>query len=45
MPDYLPRSVPHNSRFMVFVDGENLAIRYKSIANGKYEPHVIVPVI
>jgi len=40
MPQYLPRSVPNNSRFMIFVDGENLAIRYKSIASGNYEPHV-----
>lgn len=30
MPNYLPVSVPKNSRFMVFVDGENLAIRYKN---------------
>lgn len=30
MPNYLPISVPNNSRFMVFVDGENLSIRYKN---------------
>lgn len=29
MPNYLPLSLPSNSRYMIFVDGENLAIRYK----------------
>ena len=40
MPNYLPQSVPHNSKFMVFVDGENLAIRYKNLLTGNEEPHV-----
>ena len=35
MPNYLPISVPNNSRFMVFVDGENLSIRYKSYIKAK----------
>ncbi len=43
MPNYLPYSVPKNSRFMVFVDGENIAIRYKEHLKSKNvhpEPHV-----
>lgn len=31
MPHYLPRSIPANSRGMLFIDGENLAIRYKNL--------------
>lgn len=31
MPNYLPESIPANSRYMIFVDGENLAIRYKNL--------------
>ena len=51
MPHYLPISVPNNSRFMVFVDGENLAIRYKNFIDSnnqsipdhvKYERDVYV---
>ena len=30
MPLFLPATAPINSRVMIFVDGENLAIRYKS---------------
>lgn len=31
MPLFLPATAPLDSRVMVFVDGENLAIRYKSL--------------
>lgn len=40
MPNYLPFSPPRNSRYMVFVDGENLAIRYK---NHIKENNLVVP--
>jgi uncharacterized LabA/DUF88 family protein len=39
MPNYLPFSPPRHSKYMVFVDGENLAIRYKNVlTNGGIEP-------
>ncbi len=39
MPNYLPFSPPRHSKYMVFVDGENLAIRYKNVlANAGIEP-------
>jgi uncharacterized LabA/DUF88 family protein len=31
MAHYLPFSPPRNSKYMLFVDGENLAIRYKNV--------------
>lgn len=40
MTQYLPRSVPNNSRYMVFVDGENLAIRYKNLRKEEDRSHV-----
>lgn len=49
MPLFLPATAPKNSRVMIFVDGENLAIRYKSELEGnqphshvKYAPDVYV---
>ena len=39
MPYYLPESIPVNSRSMVFVDGENLSIRYKYVLDEKEITH------
>ena len=47
MPPFLPRSSQNSARVMMFVDGENLAIRYGSLLEGQppkshviYEPDV-----
>lgn len=49
MPPFLPRSSQNSARVMMFVDGENLAIRYGSLLEGQpskshviYEPDVLV---
>lgn len=49
MPLFLPSTAPIESRVMVFVDGENLAIRYKSelgekqpVSHVHHEPDVYV---
>lgn len=49
MPDFLPNYVRAETKVMIFVDGENLAIRYgnelsgaKPMSHVKYEPNVFV---
>jgi len=49
MPQFLPRSATMQSKIMMFIDGENLAIRYAALLAGKspeshvvYEPDVYV---
>lgn len=41
MSSHLPNNLPGNARVMIFVDGENLAIRYKrTLENGEPQSHV-----
>ncbi|MDQ8023425.1 MAG: NYN domain-containing protein [Moraxellaceae bacterium] len=42
MPQFLPALARHDARVMMFVDGENLAIRYKEmLANSEAVSHVV----
>lgn len=42
MPTYLPAGVRPTTRVMVFVDGENLAIRYGAMLDGAAPlPHIV----
>jgi uncharacterized LabA/DUF88 family protein len=38
MASYLPQTLRANAKIMVFVDGENLAIRYQERLNGRKQP-------
>jgi uncharacterized LabA/DUF88 family protein len=42
MPSYLPPGTPTAARVMIFVDGENLAIRYKKLLDGREPPQHVV---
>jgi uncharacterized LabA/DUF88 family protein len=42
MPAYLPKGTRQGARVMIFVDGENLAIRYGAILDDRVPPHHVI---